>query len=79
MVGNQYLKLEVQKDDMPVKTRPPPVSTVIELPETEMPKAAKAGETKSTKLTSAVRNNIVVRLGRGSSVPVPLFAEGKSR
>lgn len=52
-------ELEVQEHDIPLKTRPPSVSTVIYFPETVMPKAAKAGRTNSARLTSAVRSSII--------------------
>lgn len=57
-LANQYLGLDVQGDNIPMKTRPPLVSTVTEWPETVTPKVAKMGDTKSARPTNRLRSNI---------------------
>lgn len=49
----------MREGDIPVKTRPPEVSTVIDFPETVIPKVAKAGETNITRVTNVIHSNIV--------------------
>ena len=63
-LANQYLDLDVQGDNIPVKTRPPLVSTLIERPETVTPKAAKMGDTNSARPTNALCSNIGIQLGK---------------
>lgn len=57
-LANRCLGLGVQRDNIPMKTRPPLVSTVTERPETVTPKAAKIGDAKSARPTNALRSNI---------------------